>query len=336
MAAMGSPLLMCGSHSAQAQSTVEETRVDRYYQTMGSIASVTIFGPDRKFCMAAAAEACAAMRLVDGMMSSFTADSVLNLVNRAAGRNAVAVPPELLRVVRQAGGIWRATTGKFDITVGPLLELYGFFSRGTAGRYPSDKRIARTLDAVGFQNVEIDETAGTIGLTREGARIDLGGIAVGFALDLAGASLRARGVRNALINHSGDILALGAPPGLPGWEIGIQDPVNTRGTIRTLTLRDASVSTSGNYENFKKFDQRIIGHILNPRSGVSTSRYLSISVIADSSIVADALATGVFAGGTPILDGEDWALNNSSIYAVEAGPDGPVAGFLMDRRAPEN
>ena len=330
-AALASPVLMPVSRLFGTNQPGAAVRLDRYCQTMGAIASVTVYGPDRDLCRAAVADVFTAMRMVDRLMSSFDPHSDLNLVNRHAGQDPVQVPPELLRVIQQSGDIWRATGGAFDVTIGPLLELYGFFSDSLRGPYPSDRAISRTLESVGFRNVEIDGPSGTVRLSKPGARIDLGGIAVGYALDLTGASLRARGITSALVNHSGDILAIGAPPGITGWEIGIQDPNDSRGTIETMTIRDASVSTSGNYENFRTLDEHVVGHILDPAGGLSASRYLSVTVVAGSSIEADALSTGIFAGGAVLEDGAIGNPTNIAVYAVSGVPGAIEAGYLRQR-----
>ena len=181
--------------------------------------------------------------------------------------------------------------------------------------------MAAALDAVGFQNVKLDLSRGTVGLAHRSSRIDLGGIGVGLALDRAAAALRSMGVESALINHSGDILALGAPPGSEGWEVGIQDPEDPEGTIASFSLRDRSVSTSGNYENFIGSGGRRIGHIFDPVTGRPPSRYLSVSVMAGSSLSADALSTGFFTGGI-------------ALAAAAPSPAGSISAFAVRGEAP--
>ncbi|HLF15484.1 MAG TPA: FAD:protein FMN transferase, partial [Bacteroidota bacterium] len=293
--------------------------VEKYRHTMGAIASISVYGDDRRLCEEAIAAAFAEMRRADALMSSHDPASALNGVNRAAGRDEMAVPHDVISVLESARRYHAATGGAFDVTVGPLLELYGFFRGGDSGTCPDDRTIAETLDGVGFGNVRIDPARSAVGLFHPRSRIDLGGIGVGHALDRAALVLRRMGIESALLNHSGDILAIGAPPEAAGWEIGIQDPEDPRGTVASFTLKDRSVSTSGNYENFIDTDRGRIGHILDPVTGRCPSRFLSVSVMADSSLAADALSTGFFAGGVELSAPAPSDAGTISVFTIRTG-----------------
>lgn len=307
--------------------------IERYRWTMGAIASISVYGTDARLCEEAIAAAFAEMARTDALMSSFDAASALSAVNRSAGRDEAGVPDELLGVVRAARGYHAATGGAFDATIGPLLDLYGFFRGAESGAYPDDRTIADALAAVGDGNIVLDPTRSTVGLTHPRARLDLGGIGVGHALDRAALALRRHGVESALLNHSGDIVAVGAPPGRDGWTVGIQDPADPRGTIASFVLRDRAVSTSGNYENFISTDRGPIGHILDPLTGRSAAAYLSVSVMADSSAAADALSTGFFAGGVRLAAPPPEAAGTISVFAVGRGGDRGATEYFGDVRA---
>ncbi len=243
------------------------------------------------------------------------------------------MPADLLGVIQTARAYHAVTAGAFDVTIGPLLELYGFFRGEDSAAYPDDRTIAGTLSAIGDGNIVIDSARSSVGLTHPRARIDLGGIGVGHALDRATLVLRDRGVESALLNHSGDIVAVGAPPGGEGWEIGIQDPANPRGTIASFNLRDRAVSTSGNYENFITTDRGRIGHILDPLTGRPAAARLSVSVFADSSAAADALSTGFFAGGVRLAAAPPRTAGKISVFSVGSDGGRTTTDYIDDVRA---
>ena len=199
--------------------------VERAAFTMGSIVTIKVYAENVPLAESAIREAFEIMKAVDAGMSVYAPSSGLCGLNRHGHGRAVACSADLIGLLAACADYNRSTHGAFDVTIEPLMELYGFRSDGGAGRYPSDRQIAGCLDGVGMKNVLIDRSARTVSLAHPGTRIDLGGIAVGFALDRAAALLRSRGIMCALINHSGDLIAIGAPPGDRGWEIGITDPV---------------------------------------------------------------------------------------------------------------
>lgn len=313
--------------------TARTATAERHVDAMGSIASITAFGRDPGLCDAAIDAAVAELRAVERTMSSHDPSSALNAVNRMAGRGEVSVHPDVVDALASARSFHACTGGAFDPTVGPLLELYGFFHDRERRRAPSDREIADRLGAVGMRNVVLDAGRSTAGLLVPGARIDLGGIGVGMALDRAAAAMRERGVEAALLNHGGDIVAIGAPPGTDGWEVGIQDPFDPRGTLRTFVLRDRCVSTSGNYENYVETSAaaagappRRIGHILDPTTGRNPSRYASVSVFASTSVAADALSTGLFTGGARLVSPPPPGTGRISVFSVAAEEDAEAAG----------
>jgi FAD:protein FMN transferase len=307
--------------------------VEKYFETMGAIASISVYARDRRTGEAAVAAATAEFRAVQRSMSSHDASSALNQVNRSAGREWIAAPPDVVSAILTARLYHESTAGAFDPTVGPLLELYGFFDGRERGPAPTDREITDRLDGVGFVNVVTDPGGSRVRLAHPRTRIDLGGIGVGIALDRAAAALRARGVEAALINHSGDIAAIGAPPDSDGWTIGVQDPFDSRGTVGAYTLRDRCVSTSGNYENFIETDRGRIGHILDPLTGRNPSGRASVTVFADSAVAADAFSTGFFAGGVKMAVPPPPEAGLVSALTVSGGDGRISTEFFSDVRA---
>lgn len=264
---------------------------------MGSIVTVTAYCDDEVLCDHAIDQAFREMKAVDRLMSVFDTQSQVSLVNRHAGKAEVHVDRRIIEVLNQAKAYSDLTGGAFDVTVEPLMELYGFRDENTIHHFPSDRQITEVLDGVGVDKITVDTQRSTVVLEHEKTRLDFGGIAVGYAIDRAVGILKSYGIESALINHSGDIYALGTLPREDAWEVGITDPLRPEEIITTLFIKDQALSTSGNYQNFIEAEGHTVGHLLNPRTGQPASTILSATTIADTAIEADALSTGFFVLG---------------------------------------
>jgi len=219
-------------------------------------------------------------------------------INQMAGQGFSKVSPDTFFVIEKGLYYAKLSEGKFDITVGPLVELWGI---GTDhARLPGSEEIREVLPLVDFTKVEINEEERSVFLKQPGMAIDLGGIAKGYAADEAAKVLRQNGITQGTINLGGNILVLGTKPDGSLWRIGIQNPFfKTRGSIMaTVEVKDKTLVTSGPYERYFEEDGKIYHHILDTESGYPVDNELmSVTIIADSSIDADALSTAVFAMG---------------------------------------
>ena len=235
-------------------------------------------------------------------LSIFLTNSVLNAVNAAAGDpTPVPVNIHVAAVLRHALDVAKAGGGAFDPTVGPLMALWGFRS-GSVTQAPAAAAIAETLERVGWRHVRLDLTdpaAPTAALARPGMRLDLGGIAKGYAVDLAYDRLRAASETDFLINLGGNLRAHGVPgAGRTGWGIGVRDPFHGDSILGTVQLREGeATATSGNYERFVVLDGVRYAHIIDPRSGRPVTGVAGVTVIAPTAMQADALSTTLFVLG---------------------------------------
>jgi thiamine biosynthesis lipoprotein len=219
----------------------------------------------------------------------------VSAINRAAGRESVKASPEMIELLGKSAGASARSRDALDITVNPLLSLWGFRGEPRSVR-PSDREVKDALASVGIDGLKIEGES--VGLLRAGASIDLGGVAVGYALDRTAAMLRREGIASALIELSGDFHAIGAPPeSSRGWEIGVQDPRHEGAIFRTLHVRDQALSTSGNYANTVVYNARSYGHIFDPSRGLPAERLLSATVVAPTAFEADAYSTALFVSG---------------------------------------
>lgn len=233
---------------------------------------------------------------LDGLMSHYQPESELCGINREAARQSVVVTPELFRLLEECFRYSRETDGAFDITIGPLMKLWGFFQK--CGRMPARPELAQTLARIGYGHVKLDAAARTAAFDQAGIEFDLGAIGKGYAVDRAVAMLRAGGIARALVSSgTSSIYALGAAPGEQGWQVSVCHPLDRRKEACSVRLRDLSISISGGYEQCFLLDGRLYSHLLDPRSGAPVEGMLMTAVIAESSAASDALSTAFFVSG---------------------------------------
>lgn len=272
---------------------LREQYLHRTAFAMGTTVSIQAYGSDRQHTMNTISKAFETLYRFDRLFSLYDRSSTISRINSSAGDAAIPVENEVMDLLRHAIIFTENTNGAFDCTIEPLMRLWGFRDPQRSS-LPSDREIAQTLNLIGYQNVLLDLKNQTIGLNRRGCSLDLGGIAVGYTVDAMAAILRNEGITSALINHSGDVYALGAPPEKDGWDIGITSPAKTDELIRTLQLKDKALSTSGSYEKFITINNTRYGHILDRESGIPADNIFSSTVISDSSISSDAFSTAIF------------------------------------------
>lgn len=265
-------------------------------RTMGTYANVTIVTSDSVASLPAAQEAHAALARVDSLMSNWTQTSEVARVNRELSRGPVTLEPETAFVVGASLVVWREGDGAYDITVEPLVRLWGFL--GGKPRVPSASEIAAVLPQVGARYLEFDAKTRTLSSTIPNVRIDLGGIAKGYGVDRAASRLREAGVNDALVDLSGNMFALGRPSGRDAWTIGIRDPRDRIPFFATVFLADGdAVATSGKYEQFVAEGGKEYGHILDPATGMPAEGLISVTVFSRSAMISDAWDTPLFVLG---------------------------------------
>jgi thiamine biosynthesis lipoprotein len=264
--------------------------------SMGCVYVIEAYGPDAAALSRITEEALDEVDRIDRLMSHYKADSPLSRINREAARRPVAVEPELFDFIADAMRYHRESGGAFDITVGPLMKAWGFF-RGD-GRLPSDAELAAARRHTGGAHVVLNPADKTILFDEPGVELDLGGIAKGYAVDRAIGLLKERQIAAALVSAGGStIYGLGAPPDRTGWDVKIQDPLDSRKAALTVTLRNRAVSIAGSSE--KSFESGGVrySHIMDPRTGRPVQGMLSVAVLANSGTAGDALDNALFVMG---------------------------------------
>lgn len=277
--------------------------VRREFPVMGTIGKIAIAHRDPRLAHAAIDDAIAALQWVDRTMTNFSTWSDVGRANQRAAREAAAVSEETAHVLNVAQKWAEASDGLFDPCVGRAIELWDVKHRHEP---PSARDVSRLANRKLYRHLEVGRRLGmpVVRFHDADVNIDLGGIAKGYGVDRAVAALRARGVQHALVAAGGDIYALGRSPSGDPWQIGIQSPFTHDELAASVSLENAAISTSGDYEQFFMHGGRRYHHIVDPVTGEPgrTARR-SITVIAETNMAADAAATLAFvsSGDHPAL-----------------------------------
>ncbi|MHB9108406.1 MAG: FAD:protein FMN transferase [Armatimonadota bacterium] len=263
---------------------------------MGTLLEVLVYAPDRPHADRAISRAFAEVARLEAILSTYRPGSDVSRLNRAPAGQAGAMSPEVIDLLAQSREISEATHGAFDVTVGPLIELW----RNAAGTdtLPSAEALAAVRDRVGLRHLSVQGE--TVCRLRDGVEVNFGGIGKGYALDHAAEVLRAEGIEAALLNFGGQVLVTGLPPGRTCWTVEVRDPRdpwNPALHLSALRLVAGSVSTSADYARGLTIAGRPYSHILDPRTGQPVAGMRSATVIAPTAAEADALSTALYVLG---------------------------------------
>jgi len=276
-------------------------KVSKSRTGMGTIVSITILDPSKDQAEEAIAIAFEEIERLTKLMSRFDISTPLAQMN--CNGFLKEAPPELSFVIKKSMYYHQISNGLFDITVKPVLDLYTNSFRGSKRVLPNDEKIAELLELVDARLISLNGK--TISFKKDNMGITLDGIAKGYIVDKAVEKLMKRGIKHALLNAGGDIRAIGDKGNNRPWRIAIQDPLKKKNYPGVVTITNSSIATSGNYEVF--FDQeKMLHHIVNPKTGLSPLINISVSVQAPTAMEADALSTTLFildpARGTRLID----------------------------------
>lgn len=251
-------------------------------------------GDDPSRLRAAGEEALQEIRRVEAQLSRYRPASAIAWINAAAGGEPVRVDPRVLALLRVCTDLSRLTDGTFDITVGPLLRAWGFVGGG--GAPPPPEALARARGLVGIAQVELDATACTVRLARAGMELDLGAVGKGYAIDCAIAVLEEHGVPSALL-HGGtsSVHVIGRDSAAGPWRVAWHVP-GAADRLRTLTAAQPALSVSAPHGKAFVQGGRLMGHVLDPRTGEPAGAAVSACVVGPSSTVCDALSTALLVG----------------------------------------
>jgi thiamine biosynthesis lipoprotein len=298
-----------GGRPAGSAAPPAEARYEFRATHMGSEFKLILYCADEAAARGASDAAFARVAALDKSLSDYDPESELMRLCDRAGGPPVPVGDDLYRVLDRALEFSRRSDGAFDPTIGPVVRLWRRARR--EHKLPDPTLLERAKGLVGYQHARLDPKGRTVQLAKPGMKLDLGGIAKGFAAGEALAVLKAKGVNRALAAAAGDIAVGDPPPGSEGWTVAVA-PLDAGETpSRYLLLRDVAVSTSGDAERFVEIDGTRYSHVVDPRTGLGLVGRVSVTVVAPDGATADALDTTVVVlgpeKGLPLVEATEGA-----------------------------
>ncbi len=260
---------------------------------MSTFARIVVVADDEKTARLCIEKAFQKFTDIENTMSYYKSDSQISSVNRDAFKEPVKVSDDTFKVIKRSIEFSKLSEGAFDVTVGPLVDLWR--KAGEANSLPTEQELQDVRSKVGFEKIILDANEMSIRFSVEGMRIDLGGIAKGYAVDKAIEIIR-QGAKGAMVDLGGNIRCFGTPQdGKKSWLIAVQNPdlQSSKQNLFTLKLSDEAVATSGNYQRFVTIGGKRYSHILNLQSASPAEELSSVTIIAPNAADADALSTAV-------------------------------------------
>lgn len=260
---------------------------------LDTVVELMLASPNEKQATEAMEAAFSEMQRVEALLSKYRKGSQIFRINQQAAQQPVAVDAEVIEILRRSLAYSEQTGGLFDMSIGPLMDLWGIGTEGEG--IPKRADLEQLLPYINYTQVDI-RTTGEVFLRHAQNSLDLGGIAKGYSIDKAIEMLRQRGITSALLNAGGDIRCLGRKIDGSAWRIGVKHP-REEGVLAVVELGDMAVATSGDYERFFLRDDTRYHHLLDPRSGLPARDCQSVTILAPSAEQADVMATAVFIMG---------------------------------------
>lgn len=286
-------LTACGSK--------EQDSIRLQGETMGTTWHITLVpSPTAKYdAKELHAEVEQILERIDEQMSNWRQDSEISRFNQTPSSEWFPVSPDLVKLVQAAQQVSQLSAGVYDITVGPLVNLWGFGSQEKAQTKPTEVEIKAALAKVGYQKLLTQENPPALRKTQSDIYVDLASIAPGYAVDLLAEHFEQQGINNYMVEVGGEVRALGQSPRSDDWRIGIEKPVDLGHAVQQgMKLINAGLSTSGDYRDFFIENGKRYSHTIDTSSGYTVSHSLaSVSVVAENATLADAYSTMLMAMG---------------------------------------
>jgi len=286
-------LLLIASLLLSGPAAAQHGALDRHVYRqihMGMEVRIVLYAPSDATVQRAAEAAFQRIAMLDSTLSSYRRSSELNRLNAQAGGPPVPVSDPLFTVLKQAQRLARQSDGAFDVTVGPYIARWRR-ARAT-GRLPTDAALQAANARTGWRKIDLHAKTQTVRLRADSMQLALGGLAKGYILDEALATLTDEGITRALIEAGGDVVMSGPPPETDGWRVQIPGG-KPDGTARTVSLKHAAIATSGDTQQFVEIGGTRYSHVIDPRTGLGLTHRLLVTIIANDGMTADGLATTV-------------------------------------------
>lgn len=268
---------------------------NRVVKLMGSRFTITLVAQDSLTAEQQIDAVIAEITRIENLISDWKPDSQVSQVNKNAGIGPVKVDPEVFALTERALHFSRLTDGAFDISFAAMDRIWKFDGSMTA--MPTPEAIRKSVEKVGFEQIELDPKQSTIFLKKKGMKIGFGALGEGYAADRCRDMMLARGIKAGIVNGSGDMRTWGHKPDGTPWTIGITNPLDKDTIFAVIPLREEAVVTSGSYEKFVVFNGKRYAHIINPRTGYPATGVSSVTVFGPSAETANGFSTSLMVLG---------------------------------------
>lgn len=278
---------------------MQETLHKRVEKLMGNRFEIGVVSQDETWANQQIENAIDEIKRIEKLLTTYAADSQTNQINQSAGIEPVVVDAEVFGLIARSIQLSRLTQGAFDITYGSIDKSLWNFDQQMKS-LPSKEVAQEMVKLINFENIVLNEPQKSVFLREKGMRIGFGGIGKGYAADKAKVLLQQNGIKAGIINASGDLATWGHQPDGKPWTIGIANPNMKNTAFSRLNISNLAVATSGNYEKFVVIDGKKYSHTIDPKTGYPVQGIKSVSIIAPSAELADALATPVMVMGKEV------------------------------------
>lgn len=263
---------------------------------MGNHFEISIVTHDETWAHECINKAVAEIQRIEQLLTTFNDNSQTNLINRYAGIQPVKVDKEVFNLIERANRISSITQGSFDISYGSIDKRFWNFDTSMSA-LPNIEEAKASVQLINYCNIILNKQHGTVFLKNKGMRIGFGGIGKGYAADRAKEVLVAEGVKNGIVNASGDLITWGTQPNGSAWTVGVANPSLKNKMFSHFEVSNMAIATSGNYEKFAVIDGKKYSHTIDPRTGFPVSGIKSVTIICPYAELADALATPIMVMG---------------------------------------
>lgn len=232
---------------------------------------------------------------IENSISEWNPSSQVSEVNRNAGIKPVRVDKELFDLTKRALFFSEITNGAFDISIAAMDKIWKF--DGSMDELPLQAILLKAIEKVGYKNIELNETESTIFLKLPGMKIGFGATGKGYAADQGKLLMQQLNIKAGIVNASGDMVTWGMQPNNTPWRIGITNPINNNKSLKIIEVKNAAITTSGDYEKYAEFNNKRYSHIINPKTGMPALGLISVTVIGQNAETANGLSTSIMVLG---------------------------------------
>lgn len=293
--------------------------------TMGTVYRIVLPGTEEKRLIEIKGRIQDHLEAINSELSVFEPQSLFSLFNKMSAGEILCVSSGFQEIMRVARKVHHLSDGSFDPTAAPLIDAWGFGESGFTWQKPGSEEIEAALELVGLEKVHMDES-GCVSKEKDGVRLNLSAVAKGYAVDGLAVLLENLGVESYLVSIGGDMRASGPKPDGSNWRIGINMPfpvADLRDKAKELEITSGALATSGNYRNYFRVEDKVYSHIIDPSTGYPAAQgTVSATVLADSCVMADALATALMTMDSASALKMINSLDNIEALIIQLTPDG--------------